>query len=131
MMPTRARPPMPNFTTIPATMMTKAPVGPPIWVRDPPKSGDDESGDNRGVKTNLGRHARGDGEGHGEGQGDQADGDAGDEVMGEVVEGVAAQAGDGAGQPLTRGIHLVLAVGFAELSMASSMPRDSLRWAWK
>ena len=38
MMPTRARPPMPNFKTMPAMMMTKAPVGPPIWVRDPPRA---------------------------------------------------------------------------------------------
>jgi hypothetical protein len=34
----RARPDMPNLATIPATMTTKAPVGPPIWVRDPPRA---------------------------------------------------------------------------------------------
>jgi hypothetical protein len=29
---------MPNLTTMPATMMTKAPVGPPICVREPPRA---------------------------------------------------------------------------------------------
>ena len=38
MIPTSAKPPSPNFTTIPATITTKAPVGPPIWVRDPPSA---------------------------------------------------------------------------------------------
>jgi hypothetical protein len=33
-----ARPETPNFPTIPATMTTKAPVGPPICTRDPPRA---------------------------------------------------------------------------------------------
>ena len=35
---TRARPAMPKRATMPATMTTKAPVGPPIWVREPPSA---------------------------------------------------------------------------------------------
>ncbi len=35
---TSARPETPNLATMPATMTTKAPVGPPIWVRDPPRA---------------------------------------------------------------------------------------------
>lgn len=72
--------------------------------------------------------AGGDGEGHGHGEGDEADGEAGDEVVGEVRGGVVVQALDGAGEPLALGIHGVLSMG---LSISSSMERDSLRWAWK
>ena len=32
------RPLMPKRATMPATMTTKAPVGPPIWVREPPRA---------------------------------------------------------------------------------------------
>jgi hypothetical protein len=32
-----ARPAYPNSATTPATTTTKAPVGPPIWTRLPPK----------------------------------------------------------------------------------------------
>ena len=32
------RPSMPYVETIPATTTTKAPVGPPIWKRDPPSA---------------------------------------------------------------------------------------------
>ena len=35
---TSARPGTPNFATIPATMTTNAPVGPPICMRDPPRA---------------------------------------------------------------------------------------------
>ncbi len=35
---TRASPLMPKRATIPATMTTNAPVGPPICVRDPPSA---------------------------------------------------------------------------------------------
>ena len=35
---TSARPLIPKRATMPATMTTKAPVGPPIWVRDPPSA---------------------------------------------------------------------------------------------
>ena len=33
-----ARPSYPCLRTMPATMMTKAPVGPPIWTRLPPRA---------------------------------------------------------------------------------------------
>ena len=33
------------------TMTTKAPVGPPICTRVPPRSGDQEAGDNGGVEA--------------------------------------------------------------------------------
>jgi hypothetical protein len=32
------RPSTPYFWTIPYTMTTNAPVGPPIWTREPPKA---------------------------------------------------------------------------------------------
>ena len=32
------RPEMPCWATIPETTTTKAPVGPPIWTRDPPSA---------------------------------------------------------------------------------------------
>ena len=35
---TMARPLMPKRATMPATMTTNAPVGPPIWVREPPRA---------------------------------------------------------------------------------------------
>ena len=87
MTPTRARPPMPNLATIPATMTTKAPVGPPIWSARAAQRGDEEAGDDGGVQAGLRGDAGGDGEGHGQGQRDQADGDAGDARRGKVVRG--------------------------------------------
>ena len=92
--------------------------------------GDEEAGDDGGVEAGLRRDAGGDGEGHGQGQRDEADGEAGDEVVGKVAEGVAAQALDGAGKPLAGGgcSSGRISGGF---SISSSMPRDSLRWAWK
>ena len=35
---TISRPERPSLATMPATMTTKAPVGPPIWMREPPRS---------------------------------------------------------------------------------------------
>ena len=35
---TMARPLMPKRSTMPAMITTKAPVGPPIWVREPPSA---------------------------------------------------------------------------------------------
>ena len=35
---TMARPGRPKRATMPATMTTNAPVGPPIWVREPPRA---------------------------------------------------------------------------------------------
>jgi hypothetical protein len=35
---TMAKPGIPKRSTMPATITTKAPVGPPIWVRDPPRA---------------------------------------------------------------------------------------------
>ena len=34
----RIKPDIPNFAVIPATMTTKAPVGPPIWTFEPPSA---------------------------------------------------------------------------------------------
>ena len=45
------------------------------------EGGDEESGDDGGVKAGLRRNAGGDAEGHGEGESDEADGDAGEQVV--------------------------------------------------
>ena len=63
---------------MPATMTTKAPVGPPIWMREPPSSETMKSADDRRVDARLRRDAGGDAEGHRQRQRDDADGQAGD-----------------------------------------------------
>ena len=89
------RPSMPCAATMPETTTTKAPVGPPIWTRDPPSAEMMKPATIGAVDAVLRRHARGDRERHRERQRHQPDGDAGDEVAGERAGRVAlAQAGD-------------------------------------
>lgn len=59
-------------------------MGPEIEKREPPRHGDDNAGDDGGVKAMLGRHPAGDGQRHGQRNGDDADRDAGDEVAAEA-----------------------------------------------
>ena len=75
------RPSTPYFATMPATTTTNAPVGPPIWTRDPPSAEIDEAGDDRAVDAGLRRQAGRDGERHRERQRDEADGHARDDVV--------------------------------------------------
>ena len=79
-MVTISRPDKPNLAMMPATITTKAPVGPPIWIRDPPKAEIEEAADDGGVDSGLRRDAGRDAERHRQRQRDQADGDAGDQV---------------------------------------------------
>jgi hypothetical protein len=50
---TIAKPLMPKRRTIPATITTKAPVGPPIWVREPPSAEIRKPGHHSRVETGL------------------------------------------------------------------------------
>ena len=65
---------------MPATTTTKAPVGPPICVRDPPSAETIEAGDDRAVDARLRRQAGCDGERHGQRQRDETDSNAGGEI---------------------------------------------------
>ena len=96
------RPSTPCTATMPATTTTNAPVGPPICVVEPPSSGDQKAGDDGAVNSGLRRQPGGDGERHGQRQGDQADGDAGDQVVQEFVQVVIAQAENRLRQPRVR-----------------------------
>ena len=74
------RPAMPYCAVMPASTTMKAPVGPEICTRVPPRSEVDEPGDDRRVEALLGLGAGGDRERHRERQRDDADDDAGDDV---------------------------------------------------
>ena len=80
-------------------MTTKAPVGPPIWTRLPPRNEIRKPGDGRGHEARLGRHARGDREGDRERDGDDPDDDPGLEVGEELPPRVTGQRGEGFRQP--------------------------------
>ena len=80
------------------------------------------------IEAGLRRHARGDREGHRQRQRDQSDRHAGDEVLRELSDRVAAQALNRTRQPLLRRTHRTDSCGF---SISSSIPRASFRWAWK
>lgn len=84
-----ASPDVPNFATMPATMTTNAPVGPPIWRREPP-SAEIRNPATGGVKARLRRHSRRDVECHRQRQGHQSVGYSRDEVVDELLQGVAA-----------------------------------------
>ena len=79
----------------PATMTTNAPVGPPIWTREPPSAEIRKPGDDRGDQSLARAGAAGDAERHGQRQRDDRDGEAGDQVGAEVGPAIAfAQGGD-------------------------------------
>ena len=88
MMVARVRPASPCWLTMPSTMTTKAPVGPPIWTREPPRSGDQEAGDNGGVEAPFGGDAAGDGKGDGQRERDDPDDHAGPQIAGKLAPGV-------------------------------------------
>ena len=71
-----------------ATTTTKAPVGPPIWYREPPSAEIRKPATIGAVNARLGRHAGRDGERHREGERDEADRDAGEQVGDKLVAGV-------------------------------------------
>lgn len=73
---------MPNRATIPATITTKAPVGPPIWLgARPSQSGDQKSGHDRRVQSCLWCHTRRNTERHRQWQCNQADRNTGKQIM--------------------------------------------------
>ena len=78
---------------IPATITTKAPVGPPIWTFDPPRNGDQEAADDGRVDAGLRGDAGGDAERHGQGQCDESDGDAGNQVGNKITAAVSRKHG--------------------------------------
>ena len=87
---------------MPATMTTKAPVGPPIWVREPPSAEMRKSGDDCGVEAGLRRDAGSDGEGHGQRQRHESHRQSGDEIVRKLFNCVAMQTLQGAGKPPVR-----------------------------
>ena len=92
------RPSTPWLATMPATITTNAPVGPPICTREPPSAEIRKPATIAVVDAGLRRQPGGDREGHRERQGDQADGHAGDEVAGGLAAIVVGQC-----QPQLRG----------------------------
>ena len=87
---TSARPDTPNFATMPATITTNAPVGPPICSASAERR-DQTAGDNGRVDAGLWRYPRRDGKGHGQRQRHQAHRYTGEQVQAEVMFVVAAE----------------------------------------
>ena len=77
---TISRPDRPCLAMMPATMTTKAPVGPPIWMRESAEQRHEEAADDGRVDARLRRDAGGDAEGHRQRQRDHAHGQAGQQV---------------------------------------------------
>ena len=65
---------------------------------------DEEAGDDRAVQAGLRRHAGRDGERHRQRQRDQADRDAGDQVVTKLLQRVRAKSVDGFGSPVFHGV---------------------------
>ena len=85
-------PDSPNFATIPATITTNAPVGPPICVREPPSAEIRNAAHHCRIDAGLRRHARRNPERHRQRQRHQAHRQPGDQVLEEDPPRVLAQA---------------------------------------
>jgi hypothetical protein len=79
---------MPKRATMPATMTTNAPVGPPIWVREPPSAEIRKPATTACIEAGLRRDAGGDAEGHGQRQCDQAHRDSCQQIVKECLKRV-------------------------------------------
>ena len=91
---------------IAATTTTKAPVGPPIWIFEPPRAETEEAADDGRVDARLRGDARGDAEGHRQRQRDEAYGDAGNQVVKKVVAAIGAKRLDESRPELPQALRL-------------------------
>ena len=93
------RPSTPWRATIPDTITTNAPVGPPIWTRLPPRNEMRKPATAAVTRPRLRRHSRGDREGDRERDGDDPDDHAGLEIGEELSPRVTGERGECLRQP--------------------------------